>query len=954
MKKIINYVLTITIVFLGITSCNDETTLVERMDSFEGRLISLEKLSSQLNTNITALQTALSALQNNDYVTSIVEVKEGVNVVGYTLTFSKSGSTTIYHGKNGTDGITPIIGVKLFADGSYYWTLNNEWVTDENGDKLRANGLDGKAPQLKIDSGNWFLSLDNGTTWANLGRATGDDGKDGDSFFKDVNQDDDYVYLILANGTVITIPKEKKLSISFEEEGNISITAGATKALNYTISGATEKTIVKVIGQNGWSAKVTPTNNTTGKIMVTAPNPLVEDEIIVLVYDGKSKTIMSSINFITGTITVASQIYSLPKESTTVVVNVDANIDYLVDIPQEAKSWISVESIGTRSIMRYEKITFKMTLNSGPKRNAKVTIRNNMGVELKTIAFYQQGNNDSNSSTYINVLTPGTLSTLISEEQMSTIDALTITGEINLNDFKTIRLLKNLHYLDISEIQLKTLNEGMLSEIQNLKTILLPYSLEVINSKAFWNCSGLTSIAIPESVTSIGEQAFTSCSGLTSITLPNSVISIGEYAFTFCSGLTSITLPNNVTSIGASTFSYCSRLTSIAIPESVTSIGEEAFLISGLTSITLPNSVTSIGSKAFYGCLGLTAITLPNSVTSIGDDAFYGCSGLNSITLSDGITSISNNAFYGCKSLTSIAIPESVTRIGSGAFSYCSGLTSITIPESVTIIGNNAFCECYELTSIAIPESVTNIGSNAFSYCYGLTSITLPNSVTSIGASAFANCFGLTSITLPNSVTSIGDYTFYGCKSLTSIAIPESVTRIGSRAFGDCTKLATIIIPEGVTKIESYTLSGCTALTSVTIPNSVTSIGVYAFEKCSGLTSISMPNSLNSIDDKAFVGCSRLTSVVIPNNVTSIGVYAFEKCSGLTSITISKSISTIGINAFLGCTNIKEVNMKAFNPTPGNGDIPSISTIKLYIPVGTKNKYQNHPAWNNFYEYIEV
>ena len=41
------------------------------------------------------------------------------------------------------------------------------------------DGKDGVTPQLKIEDGYWYISYDNGTTWTQLGKATGEDGKDG-------------------------------------------------------------------------------------------------------------------------------------------------------------------------------------------------------------------------------------------------------------------------------------------------------------------------------------------------------------------------------------------------------------------------------------------------------------------------------------------------------------------------------------------------------------------------------------------------------------------------------------------------------------------------------------------------------------------------------------------------------------------------------------------------------
>ena len=181
-----------------------------------------------MNTNITSLQTIVDVFQANDYITSIVEIKKDGEVIGYTMTFGKHEAITIYHGQDGKDGAdgkdgsTPVIGVTQDTDGVYYWTLNGEWLLDDNGNKLPVSGKDGQngangtKPHLKIEEGNWDVSYENGVTWTQLGKATGEDGEKGDkgdtgdSMFQSVTQDENYVYFTLADGTMIKIAKGTK------------------------------------------------------------------------------------------------------------------------------------------------------------------------------------------------------------------------------------------------------------------------------------------------------------------------------------------------------------------------------------------------------------------------------------------------------------------------------------------------------------------------------------------------------------------------------------------------------------------------------------------------------------------------------------------------------------------------------------------------------------------------
>ena len=132
----------------------------------------LQRLCNETNTNLSALQTIVTALQNNDYITSVDPLTENGKVVGYTIKFAKSNPIVIYNGKDGADGVdgnTPVIGVKKDTDGIYYWTLDGEFIVVD-GQKIKAQGTDGNngadgsdgvTPKLEIQEGYWWISYDN-------------------------------------------------------------------------------------------------------------------------------------------------------------------------------------------------------------------------------------------------------------------------------------------------------------------------------------------------------------------------------------------------------------------------------------------------------------------------------------------------------------------------------------------------------------------------------------------------------------------------------------------------------------------------------------------------------------------------------------------------------------------------------------------------------------------------
>ena len=251
---------------------NGTTIQVPTWSAFEA----LKQQCEQMNANIEALQIIVNALQNNDYIKNITPIYEGGKEIGYIIEFTKSGKVTIYHGQdgqdgqngsngtdgtNGVDGHTPIIGVAKDTDGIYYWTVDGSWLLDDNGQKVKAVGIDGQndsngqtgatgsagkdgvTPQLKIENGMWYVSYDNGASWTELGQATGDQGpqgstgatgpqgnpgENGDSFFLSVTETNDYVLMVLANGTEIKIPKASAVAATLTLDNVTGFTATFT------------------------------------------------------------------------------------------------------------------------------------------------------------------------------------------------------------------------------------------------------------------------------------------------------------------------------------------------------------------------------------------------------------------------------------------------------------------------------------------------------------------------------------------------------------------------------------------------------------------------------------------------------------------------------------------------------------------------------------------------------
>ncbi|MBP3750773.1 MAG: leucine-rich repeat protein [Prevotella sp.] len=88
--------------------------------------------------------------------------------------------------------------------------------------------------------------------------------------------------------------------------------------------------------------------------------------------------------------------------------------------------------------------------------------------------------------------------------------------------------------------------------------------------------------------------------------------------------------------------------------------------------------------------------------------------------------------------------------------------------------------------------------------------------------------------------------------------------------------------------------------------------------------------------------------------VKSIGSYAFEGCSGLTSVTIPNSVTSIEQGAFLDCSGLTSVYSYIDEPTSIIYLVNDYTNVTLYVPYGTKAKYQTTDGWKNFANIVEM
>ncbi len=903
MRKTLSFIaLAMMLLLVGCSKEYDDSALMGRVDNLENRVLKLEQLCNQMNTNISSLQTIVTALQKNDYVTGVTPVTEDGVTIGYTITFAKAEAITIYHGKNGVDGkdgadgYTPVIGVKQDSDGIYYWILDGEWLTDEKGNKIKAVGADGKdgidgtngkdgvdgkdgadgyTPVIgvKQDSdGIYYWTLDG--EWltdekGNKIKAVGADGKDGidgengkdgtngkdgvdgDAFFREVTEDEENVYFTLADGTIITLPKAQPLSIAFNDADLVVMSPNSTRSIGYTVTTSVETATVEVVSSADIKAKVVADDESglTGKIEIKTGATIDEySKLIVLVSDGY-KVIMRSITFEEAGLQVEEDAAqkSATAEGGEMTLEFLSNVACEVVIPEDAQSWISV--VPATRAMEKQTITLLLEPNTGYYRSATITVQS----------------------------PDGTLKLEYQVEQV---------GDMGVEIDPTAIPDNEIWYV---------MTDGTVYDVYQTTEQYghQPFDAKVI-SNTYENGYGIIKFDAP--VTKINDHTF------------------GNF--------------------------WAANMSELYLPDCVEYLGTGAIHHTGLSTLRIPKNLKKVDS---YG------LNNPNLQSFSGE-----------YVSEDGKCVIIDGFLCGFapKGITEYSIPEGVKIIDSYAFSWCE-IEEVSFPEGLEYIGGDAFCECKNLKSVTLPSSLQELHSYAFRGCtsiegfYGnekfhtpdhkclifeMNSPYVPASWNGTWICGFAG-HGLSEYTIPEGIVGIENYTFESKTDLQSVTLPSTIVEVAAHAFEGCSNLEAIYGEHTSEDHRCVVFDG--QLRTLAARKGVSS-------------TYKIPDNITSIGYGAFVGCSEIKTITMCDQVTEIEGYAFAWCPNLQSITLSASLKDLsGYNAFLHSDKLETIYCRALVP-PSFMDkqMSEFPNLKFYVPEQSLALYQRNAGWSLFKKYF--
>lgn len=389
------------------------------------------------------------------------------------------------------------------------------------------------------------------------------------------------------------------------------------------------------------------------------------------------------------------------------------------------------------------------------------TLNDKESTEIK-IPFY------SETELTVHVTEPGTLKSLLTDEQMRTVLSLKVIGNINDEDIQTIDAsMLVVENVDLSDTDITALPKGafcggdLLYGKQTLKKIILPQTCKVAKANAFYGCRNLSEIIAPGAYNfGTPTQKLKLIIG-TSDDTGKCAISCNVVRFEF-SEKTEL-LSNN------SQNKHCTNLICDTIYFPAT-LKLEGAALSGcpvkVIEFDKASMIETIGNYnafgAFADCANLQQINIPASVRKICPAAFRKCVALEKVIFPD------NSA------LDTIG-GEYAFQKYAGAFENCTALKEITLPAKVSVIEKMAFRICSSLEKIIIKSPFLRyVAPSAFYDCTSLKQLicyrTTPPSVGQWFSSIPRSCI----LYVPrSSISAYQSDKYWGAQFATILAIED-------------------------------------------------------------------------------------------------------------------------------------------------------------------------------------
>lgn len=536
------------------------------------------------------------------------------------------------------------------------------------------------------------------------------------------------------------------------------------------------------------------------------------------------------------------------------------------------------------------------------------------------------------------------------DAELVSVGEYAFSGCISLSELTNFELLTKIQTIGKSAFSESTIENNHYDACTALKTIVLPVSLQKIDTRAFYACDSLEEMDASQAynLSELGEGVFMNCSSLKNAGFGSTKLQkLSDHTFSGCSAMEILLLPETVTAIGSRAVADCSNLSEINISNKNTVVSVKSNSFSGTKknknlTIYVPYTDGHALRNAYWQSFDWwwalrDAANWQSLCTIIKDrvmeeETFVENGGLyekkydgtycllqilsakeNSFTVKQNTTEIKEDALRYCEDLAVLVLPATLKTLPQGILANCATLEVLFIPSGLQlpVLEGDLFAGEKPNDSFAIwvcdsDERYYKNWSNLPVRAYG--SMGEVNNGVIYGVKGQNADMRILLQYVPKSfegelnillgTVEIAEAAAKDCKGITALNSAYTVEKIGKEAFAGCTSLETVNLTNtsltALKEIDDYAFYGCTLLTGdgeegLTIPATVEQFGKGVLKNCISLSVLSMQGRTEEIPDEFCSGCKKLSSLSLTR-------------------TLLNSVTRIGKKAFYQCEKLTSIS----------------------------------------------
>ena len=343
------------LLLVGCAKQYDDSGIKARIDALETRV-------NELETSIQGIQSAIGDGVFVQKVDKYVDPDTGITT-GITVTYT-NGNVVYFTISPANPSEGPVLSVIRNGAGELCWAVDGVIIK-----------IDGKdvpvyqTPEFSIDEeGNLIVEVDGEEV--NLGPVTSGGATLQDGIFTDLAVTDEAVVLTLADGSTVNIPFAEPFRLVIEETEYVYEEMG-TITIPYTVSGATENTIV---GVTGYLPMLFTVDVTDEAIKITPLNPGAQGHLLAYADSRTGLTSIVDIVIEPEMAIIANETmgsYMADSDGDTFEIPVVSNVEIDAAVEEDC-DWIHI--VGTKA-PQYNTLSVKVDANTtGEERTGDIYI----------------------------------------------------------------------------------------------------------------------------------------------------------------------------------------------------------------------------------------------------------------------------------------------------------------------------------------------------------------------------------------------------------------------------------------------------------------------------------------------------------------------------------------------------------------------------------------------------